>query len=90
MEYHNDKLGLEEYKRHIIENISNIVVNPNYIEENFKFFNKILFKMFQDYDGSHLDTISLSKQMKMLNMFLSVMLSEKPSLELPEDTVDID
>lgn len=87
MFFHDDKLGLEEYRGHILDSISGIVVNPNYIKDNEDFFNIIIFKMFQDYDGSQIDPISLSKQVKMLNMFLSVMLQEKPDLELPEDTV---
>lgn len=89
MEYHNDKLGLEEYRVHILENISNIVVNPNYVRDNIDFFNKVIFKMFQDYENSVLESISITKQIKLLNLFLSVMLSEKPDLELPEDTVSI-
>tara|TARA_R110000782_G_scaffold232667_5_gene318873 strand:- start:2000 stop:2269 length:270 start_codon:yes stop_codon:yes gene_type:complete len=89
MNYHNDKLGLEEYRTHVLENISNIVVNPNYINENIDFFNKVIFKLFQDYDTSILEPISISKQIKMLNIFLSVMISEKPSLSLPEDTVNM-
>jgi hypothetical protein len=87
-QYHNDKLGLEEYRVHILENISNIVVNPNYVKENLDFFNKIIFKMFQDYENSIVEPISITKQIKLLNLFLSVMLSEKPSLELPFDSVD--
>jgi predicted Zn-dependent protease with MMP-like domain len=88
--YHNDRLGLEEYRTHVLENISMIVINPNYVQENIDFFNKIIFKMFQDYDSSVLEPISINKQIKLLNIFLSVMLSERPSLELPPDTVNID
>lgn len=89
MLFHNDKLGLEEYRAHVLENISNIVVNPNYVENNIEFFNKVIFKMFQDYENSILEPISITKQIKLLNLFLSAMLSEKPDLELPDDTVNI-
>lgn len=88
MEHFNSKLGLEEYRIHVLDNISGVVVNPNYIEENLSFFNKIVFKMFQDYDNSIVE-ISINKQIKMLNMFLSVMLLEKPSLELSEDIITL-
>jgi hypothetical protein len=37
-QYHNDKLGLEEYRVHILENISNIVEE---IEKKYGFFNLV-------------------------------------------------
>lgn len=82
-----DLLGVEEYRLHVLENISKIIVNHNYIEENIEFFEKVIFKMFEDYHNSVLEPISITKQLKMLEMFLSVMLELKPSQELPEDVI---
>ena len=89
MIYHDDKLGLEEYRSHVLDSVSGIIVNPNYIKNNTSFFDSLLFKMFQDYEGSQIDPISLNKQIKMLNMFLSIMILEKPDLTLPEDTINL-
>lgn len=89
MFYHNDKLGFEEYRDHMLENISGVVVNPNYIEENLDFIDNLLFKLFQDYENTQSDIISFNKTIKVINIFLSVMLEQKPKLQLPEDTVKI-
>ncbi len=43
--------------------------------------------MWEDYDTSVLEPISITKQLKILEMFLSVMLEYKPDNELPEDIV---
>ncbi len=82
-----DRLGIEEYRLHIYENISKIIINKQYIEDNYDFFEKIIFKMWEDYDTSVLEPISITKQLKILEMFLSVMLEYKPDNELPEDIV---
>jgi hypothetical protein len=83
----NERLGSEEYRVHVYENISKIIVNRNYIEENFNFFEKIVFKMWEDYYNSILEPISITKQIKMLELFLSAMIEMKPDLDLPEDIV---
>jgi hypothetical protein len=84
----SERLGSEEYRVHVYENISKIIVNRNYIEENFDFFEKIVFKMWElYYYDSVLEPISITKQIKMLELFLSVMLEMKPDTTLPEDIV---
>lgn len=87
MERDRDRLGLEEHRGHIYENISKIIVNQNYIDNNFDFFEKIIFKLFEDYENSVLEPISVTKQLKMLELFLSVMIEMKPTQELPEDII---
>lgn len=89
MIYHNDKLGLEEYRAHVMDGITSVIVSPNYIMENKAFFNLLIYKFFQDYEYSEVGEVSISKQVKNINMFLSAMLQEKPSVSLPEDTVDL-
>lgn len=83
----NDKLGLEEYSVFVLEGISKVIINRNYIEENEDFFNALLFKFWEEYYTSTVEPISITKQIKMLDIFLYTMLSEQPSLELPEDFI---
>ena len=82
-----DKLGYEEFSEYVYENISKIIINRNYISENQDFFNLLLFKTWEDYHCSYLEEISLTKYLKMVEIFLAVMLKEKPSFELPVDLV---
>lgn len=83
----NDKLGLEEYSVFVLEGISKVIVNRNYIEENGEFFNAVIFKFWEEYYTSIVEPISITKQIKMLDIFLYTMLTEQPSLELPEDSI---
>lgn len=88
LEYNRERLGIDEYTAHVLENISKIIINQNYIYQNYSFFEKIIFKMFEDYDKSILEPISINKQIKMLELFLAAMIEMKPSQELPEDSID--
>lgn len=80
-----DKLGLEEYSQHVYDNVSKLIINRNYISENQNFFNKLLFKMWEDYYYTTTETVSINRQISLLEIFLFCSLEEKPSLELPED-----
>ncbi len=83
-----DKLYYEEYASHVLENISRVIINQNYINANSDFFEKLLFKSWElYYYNSNLENISITKQIRMLELFLSVMLELKPDLELPEDVI---
>ena len=82
-----DILGLNEFTEYMIENISKMIINRNYIEENKDFFNLLFFKLWEDYSKSTLESISLIKYLKLLEIFLGSMLSEQPSQELPEDII---
>lgn len=83
----NEKLGLEEYSAFIRENISKIIINRSYIEENEEFFSELFFKMWEEYHESILEPISILKQMRHLEIFLGVALKCQPTLELPEDVI---
>src|SRR6187402_3027182 len=80
-----DKLGIEEYSGHVYENISKIIINQNYINENIDFFEKIIFKMWEQYYYSTVEYVSINKQLAMLELFLSAMIELRPTQELPED-----
>ena len=71
-----------------IENISKIIVNHNYIEENLDFFEKVVFKLWENYYNSVLEPISIRKQLGMFELFLATMIEMKPAQELPEDSID--
>lgn len=88
LENNRNLLGYEEYRLHVYENISKIIVNQNYVNNNFEFFEKLLFKMWEIYYyNSNIEYISITKQIKHLELFLSVMLEMKPDLYLPEDSL---
>lgn len=82
----NEKLGQVEYEEVLLDNISKLVINRNYIYENSDFFNAILFKLYEDYLFS-LEQISITKQAKTLEMFLGCFLKYNLTDELPEDTI---
>lgn len=83
----NDKLGLEEYSNFMTENISKLIINRNYMKDNAEFFNLLYFKLWEDYEYSNLEPISLLKQLKLLEIFLGALVTEHPSTVLPEDSV---
>lgn len=83
----NDKLGLEEYSQFVLEGISKIIINRNYIEENEDFFNTLLYKFWEEYYTSIVEPITIWKQIKLMEIFLGTMLAEKPTLDLPEDSI---
>jgi hypothetical protein len=83
----NDKLGLEEYSVFVLEGISKVIINRNYIEENEDFFNTLLFKCWEEYYTSIIEPISITKQIKMLDILLYAIINEKPSVDLPEDSI---
>lgn len=87
LEYNRERLGIDEYQNHVLENISRIIVNQNYINNNFYFFEKIIFKLWENYYNSVLEPITITKQIRMLELFLSAMLEFEPDLELPEDSL---
>lgn len=88
LENNRDLLGYEEYRIYIYENISKIIVNHNYIEENIDFFEKIVFKLWENYYNSVLEPISIRKQLGVFELFLATMIEMKPSQQLPEDSID--
>lgn len=83
----NDKLGLEEYSVFVLEGISKVIINRNYIEENEDFFNAVIFKFWEEYYTSIVEPISITKQIKMLDILLYSIISEKPSVVLPIDSI---
>lgn len=85
----NDRLGIAEYEEVLLENISKMIINQNYIDENELFFNNLIFKMWENYYNSNVEIISIIKQARLLEIFLGTMIKSKPSLDLPEDEIKI-
>jgi hypothetical protein len=83
-----DKLGQTEYEEVLLDNISKLVINRNYILENSEFFDAVVFKMFEDYLFS-LEPISITKQAKTFELFLGCMLKYLPTQVLPEDSLKL-
>lgn len=82
---YQERLGLVEYTEVLLENISRMVINQNYINSNEDFFNSVCFKMWENYYNSNTEPISIIKQARLLEIFLGIMLKEKPTLFLPDD-----
>lgn len=80
----NEKLGQSEYEETLLDHISKVVINRNYIENNIEFWNNVCFKLFEEYYYSK-ENVSISSQARLLEVVLSNMFRFKPSQELPED-----
>ena len=81
-----EKLGQTEHQEVLLDNVSKLVINRNYIIKNMKFFEAVIFKLYEDYLYSP-EQISITKQAKILEAVLGCMIKYKPSLELPEDEI---
>jgi len=88
MRENQEKLGQTEYEEVLLDNISKLIINRNYILENEDFFNAVLFKLYEDYWFS-IEPISIRKQAKDFEIFLGCMLKYKPTQVLPEDSLKI-
>lgn len=86
--FSNDKLGLEEFQQHVYDNISKIIINRKYIDENQQFFDSVLFKMWEDYHFKA-DNTSINLLIRNLEFFLWAMIKNKPAQELPEDEINV-
>jgi hypothetical protein len=84
----NQKLGQSEYEEVLLDNISMVVINRNYIKENLDFWNNIVFKMFEEYYFSS-EEISIRTQARFLEIFFDCNIKFKPAQELPNDVLDL-
>lgn len=84
----NKRLGIAEYSEVLLDNLSKVVVNRNYLEQNQEFWDTIVFKLFEQYYYS-LEEISIRKQAEGLEIFFNALFLFKPSTEKPEDLINI-
>jgi len=84
----SEKLGQVEYYETLLDNISKIVINRNYIAQNQDFWDNMVFKMFEEYYFS-LEEISIRKQAKLLEIFFGCLFESHPATEKPEDIINI-
>lgn len=82
------RLGLTEYTEVLLDNISKVVINRSYIEQNQRFFDKIVFKLFEQYYYS-LEFVSIRKQAEELEIVFSCVFEFKPPVEKPEDIITL-
>lgn len=85
---YQERLGITEYTEVLLDSISRMIVTQSYIDENNDFFDHLIFKMWENYMNS-LEYISIRKQSQLLEIFLGTLLKEKPSVNLPEDSIDL-
>lgn len=83
-----DKLGMSEYEEVLIDNISTVVVPRSYLEQNRDFWNGLVFKLFEVYHYS-IEPVSIRKQAQMLEIFFSSLFSYQPSIDKPEDILNL-
>ncbi len=83
-----EKLGQIEFEEVLFDNISKVVINRHWVEENQVFWNNTVFKMFEEYTFG-LEEISIRKQAKLLELFLGNMIKYKPGNDLPEDILNV-
>lgn len=85
-EFQTDRLGQIEYEEFLLDTISKIVINRNYIQQNIEFWNNLVFKLWEEYYFST-EEISILRQTKMLEIFFDAMFKFKPPTHLPEDII---
>jgi len=83
-----NKLGQSEYEEVLLDNISKVVVNRNYIAQNKDFWDAIVFKLFEEYYFS-LEETSIRKQAKILEIFFNCLFELHPAVNKPEDIIDL-
>ena len=88
-DYQKDRLGQLEYEEVLFYNISKLVVNRSYIAQNSLFWNSVVFKMFEEYYYG-IETVSIKQQAKVLEILMYNIFKYKPSLDLPEDVLQLD
>lgn len=84
----NQRLGLTEYTEVLLDNISKVVINRSYIEQNHQFFDKIVFKLFEQYYYSS-ELISIRKQAEEIEIVFSCIFEFSPPVEKPEDIITL-
>jgi len=83
-----EKLYQSEYEEVLLDNISKVVINRNYIASNQQFWDKMVFKMFEEYYFSP-EEISIRKQAKLLEIFFSCLFEFSADNKKPEDIITI-
>jgi hypothetical protein len=82
-----EKLGYEEFKQVILENLSKVITTQSHIDYNESFYTSVIFKMFEMYQNDIINPVSISNCVKMFDVFLYSMFKHQPETELPEDLV---
>lgn len=88
-EQQRDRLGLLQYQDLILDNLSRVIVNSCWIEENFSFLEQIIFKTYEKYYSCKTEVYSINQILNLLEIFLDALIKFKPSSELPEDKISI-
>lgn len=83
----NQKLGYEEFKQVVLENLSKVITTQSHIEQEYEFYLAVIFKMFEKYQNDVINPVSISTCVKMFDIFLYSMFKYQPDTELPEDLI---
>lgn len=83
-----ETLGLAEFEEVLMDLISPMIVNRNYILTHQEFWNNLIFKLFENYHYSAVD-IPVSHYAKIIDIFFGNIFEYNPSSVKPEDIIDI-
>lgn len=87
MENRYDRLWQTEHEEVLVDNISKLIVNRNYIAQNQEFWDNTVFKLWEEYYFSS-EPISIKSQARSLEVFMYNLILYKPALFLPKDVVE--
>lgn len=80
-------LGIAEYEEVLLDNISKVVINTNYISQNKDFWNMLIFKMYEEYFSSKEQT-SIRKQAKYLEIVFNCLFEFEPPVKKPKEIIN--
>ncbi len=83
------KLGLNEYREVLLDNISRLVTNQRHIDENSSVYETFIFKSYEKYANSKTENYSINQIITLLEIFLDAVFKYKMDNELPDDVITI-
>lgn len=83
------KLGLNEYREVVLDNISRLVTNQKHIDENSLAYETFIFKSYEKYANSRTENYSINQIITLLEIFLDTVFKYKMDNELPDDVITI-
>lgn len=88
-EYQREKVGLLQFQDIVLDNLSKLVCNQKFIDDNFLFFEHYCFKAYEKYNNSKTEQYSINQVVSLLEIMLDALFKYRPETELPEDIIDI-
>lgn len=87
--YTQQKLGYLEFQEVFYDNLSTLVTNSSHIENNYAFYEQVVWKCFEKYNNSKTEHYSINQLIVIFEIVLDAMFKFEPSTTLPEDLINI-